>query len=256
MQKKDRVLYYATDKEERLLLSHIFDNYVKSVTKNHNTYSNFFSEEKTLLIESAFGNECDVKFDTYGGYQGAERVISAFLVNEEKKAYPIKCLEITGRDIKKLSHRDFLGALMSLGIERDTVGDIIISDKCYVFVKEEIADYIIFNLSKVGNVGVSVLEYLGEEIVREEKSEILTVTVESLRLDLILSKAFNIKRSDSVKYIAAGKATVSARTVTANDYKVKENDKITLKGKGKVLFLGEKGQSKKGKIIVSIKKYL
>ena len=136
------------------------------------------------------------------------------------------------------------------------VGDIVIGEKCYVFVKEEIADYILLNLTKVGNIGVSVGLYNGKEIIKEERFEIISSTVESLRLDLIVARGFNIKRSDASKFISQGKVLVSGREVLSNDYKVKQNDKITLKGKGKIVFLGENGVSKKGKIIIDIKRYI
>lgn len=256
MIKKETVLFYAKEEEEKLLLSHLYDNYLKTLLKNYNTYSDFFSEEKTSLIKTAFGKVSDIKFVTYGGYKGAERVISAFLVNEDAENFPVLCIEISGKNIEKLSHRDFLGALMGLGIKREMVGDIITGEKCYVFVKEEIADYILLNLTKVGNYGVSVSLYNGEEIVREEKCEIISSTVESLRLDLILTRGFNIKRSDAVKFISGGKVFVSGREVLSNDYKVKENEKITLKGKGKIVFLKSNGLSKKGKMIIDIKRYI
>ncbi len=256
MIKKDTVLYNAQNDEEKLLLSRLFDNYVKASFKNYNTYSDFYGEEKTQLIENAFSSQQDVKMVSFGGYNGAERVVSAFLADEDSACFPITCLEITGRDIGKLSHRDFLGSLMGLGIKRETVGDILISDKCYIFVKEEIADYIIYNLTKVGNKGVKVSVFEGEISAGEEKCEIISATVESLRLDLILSRGFNIKRSDAINYISGGRVTAGGRVVTAKDYRVKENEKITLKGKGKLVFLEENGLSKKGKIIVSIKKYM
>lgn len=256
MIKKETVLFYAKSYDDKILLSHLYDNYLKTYTKNYNTYSDFFSEEKTTLIKTAFSSLRDIYFDTYGGYEGAERVISAFLVNTDSKNYPVSCIEISGRGIDKLSHRDFLGALMGLGIKREMVGDIVIGKICYVFVKEEILDYILLNLTKVANLGVSVNLYNGKEIERKEKCEIISSTVESLRLDLILARGFNIKRSDATKFISCGKVLVSGREVLSNDYKVKENEKITLKGKGKIVFLGENGLSKKGKIIIDIKRYI
>lgn len=256
MIKKETVLFYAKSYDEKLLLSHLYDNYLKSLLKNYNTYSDFFSEEKTTLIKTAFCTMTDLRFDTYGGYEGAERVISAFLANEDNKKYPVSCIEISGRNVEELSHRDFLGALMGLGIKREMVGDILIGKKCYVFVKEEISDFILLNLTKVGNSGVSVSLYNGEEIIKEERCEIISSTVESLRLDLIIARGFNIKRSDAVKFISCGKVSVSGREVLSNDYKVKENEKITLKGKGKIVFLRSNGLSKKGKIIIDIKRYI
>lgn len=256
MIKKETVLYYAKCDEDKLFLSRIYDNYAKTYMKNYNTYSDFYGEEKTELIKNAFSTERDISLNTYGGYEGAERMISAFLVNENTSCYPISCLEVRGRNLKDLSHRDFLGALMGLGIKRETVGDIVISDRCCIFVKSEIAEYIINNLNKVGKHGVSVEYYTGDSIEKEEKFEIVSTSVASLRLDLILAAGFNLKRSTASSLILSGRVNVSYRTVENSDYRVKENEKISVKGYGKIIYLGQKGTSKKGKIIVNIKKLI
>ena len=254
MIKKETVLYYAKDDDERILLSKIYDNYVKSVSKNYNTYSDFISEDKKESLETVFKNEADVEFQTYGGYEGAERVISAFLANSASKDFPITALEITCKNIKDLSHRDVLGSLMGLGIKRETVGDILIDKTLIVFVKREIADYIILNLTKVGRYPISVDYYNGEEIVKKESFEEITTTVSSNRLDLILSAGFKIKRSDAARFISQKRVSVSGRMNVNSDMRLKENDKIVLRGYGKIIYLGEVGISKKGKVIVNIKK--
>lgn len=256
MIKKETILYYAKDEEDKILLSKIYDNYVRSCQKNYNTYSDFISEEKKEILTDIFCREDFVKFHVYGGYEGAERVVSAFLANDNEYDFPIVCLEITGRNIESLSHRDILGSLMGLGIKRETVGDILIDDRCFIFVKKEIADYIVFNLTKAERIPVSCDYYYGEEISKKEKFEIVNTTISSNRLDVILSAGFKIKRTDAVKYINQGRVTVSGKMNVSSDLRIKENDRISLRGHGKIIFLGESGTSKKGRTIINIKKLL
>ena len=256
MVKKETVLHYAKNEEEKILLSKIYDNYLRAFERNYNTYSDFISDEKKDILENIFLSDKNISFKTFGGYEGAERVISAFLANEDSIDYPVSALKISCKNISDLSHRDILGALMGLGIKREMVGDILIDDNCVIFVKREMADYIILNLTKAGRYPVSCDYYTGSEIVKNEKSEIINTTVASLRLDLILSVGFKIKRTDAVRFINQGRVTVSERVSVNSDTKLKENDKITLKGYGKIIYLGECGTSKKGKVIINIKKLL
>lgn len=254
MIKKETVLFYAKDDDERILLSKIYDNYVKAREKNYNTYSDFISEDKKEILETIFKSESEIEFKTYGGYEGAERVISAFLANSGREDFPVSALEITLRNIKDISHRDILGSLMGLGIKRETVGDILIDKSIIVFVKREIADYIILNLTKVGRYPVSVDYYTGDGILKKESFEEITTTISSNRLDLILSAGFKIKRSDAVRYINQKRVSVTGRMTVNSDMRLKENDKIVLRGYGKMIYLGESGTSKKGKVIINIKR--
>lgn len=256
MIKKETLLYYGKDEEDKILLSKIYDNYLRSCQKNYNTYSDFISEEKKEILTDIFSREDFVKFHVYGGYEGAERVVSAFLANEDEYDFPVVCLEITGKNIGSLSHRDILGSLMGLGIKRETVGDILTGERCFIFVKREIADYIALNLVKAGRISVSCDFYYGDEISKEEKFEIINTTVSSNRLDVILSAGFKVKRTDAVKYINQGRVTVSGKMNVSSDLRLKENDRISLRGHGKIIFLGECGTSKKGRTVINIKKLL
>lgn len=255
MIKKETLIYYAASEDDRVALSKIYDSYLRACDRNYNTYSDFISEEKKDLLEKIFAADNEIDFKTYGGYKGAERVISAFLTNDKDLDFPIECIEISSKNISSLSHRDILGALMGLGIKRETVGDILIDKTCLVFVKREIADYIILNLLKAGRYPVSCDYYKGEEIERNEKSEVISSTVSSVRLDAVISSGFKIKRSDAVKLINQGRVSVSHKIASNPDMKLKENDRITLRGYGKIIYLGEYGTSKKGRTIINIKKF-
>ncbi len=256
MVKKETLLYYAKDEDDKILLSKIYDSYLRCCEKNYNTYSDFISEERKECLSEIFKKDGNSVFLTYGGYEGAERVVSAFLANEDRVDFPVRMLKITGKGVENLSHRDILGALMGLGIKRETVGDIITGETVYIAVKKEIADYIILNFNKAGRISLSCDYSENDEVKREEKTEIITTTVSSLRLDIILTAGFKVKRNDAVRYINQGRVSVSGKNNLSSDSRVKENDRITLRGYGKIIYLGESGTSKKGKIIINIKRFL
>ena len=141
---------------------------------------------------------------------------------------------------------------MSLGIKRETVGDIITGDEIYVFVKEEIAEYIVLNLVSIGKYGVSPTLCDDYVIEKEERTEEIVAFVSSVRLDSVIRAGFNIKRTDCVKLIKDGRVIVSGKTITNPDYKLKENESISVKGHGKIIYNNEEGTSRKGKIIINI----
>lgn len=256
MVKKETLLHYAKDEDDKILLSKIYDSYLRCHERNYNTYSDFISEERKEILFEIFKNDENVIFLTYGGYEGAERVVSAFLANEEWVDFPVKMLKVTGKGIENLSHRDILGALMGLGIKRETVGDIITGETVYIAVKKEIADYIILNFNKAGRTSLNCDYSEDGEIRKEEKTEIITTTVSSVRLDTVLTSGFKVKRSDASRYISQGRVSVSGKNNLSSDTRIKENDRITLRGYGKIIYLGESGTSKKGKIIINIKRFL
>lgn len=254
MIKKETVLNYASTEDDKLILSKEFDNYSKSYNRNYNTFSDFYGFEKQELVKNAFSTVDDINHIFYGGYDKAERVISAFLVNDNYDKFPVLCIKISGKFIEKLSHRDVLGALMSLGIKRETIGDIITGNDIYVFVKEEIAEYIVLNLVSIGKYGVSPIICEDYIIEKEEKTEEIVAFVSSVRLDSVIRAGFNIRRTDCVKLIKDGRVVVSGKTITNPDYKPKENDSISVKGHGKIIYNNEDGTSRKGKIIINITK--
>lgn len=106
-------------------------------------------------------SESDLKYKVYGGYEGSERqiiYIFPYYIEEEEVTGSLKAIQIEGNfKFKSISHRDYLGALLHLGIKREKIGDILIHDNfCQVIVSEDICDFIIINLEKVSRNKVNV----------------------------------------------------------------------------------------------------
>ena len=172
--------------------------------------------------------------------------------------YPISCVKISPllqKFADKLTHRDFLGALMNLGIERDRLGDIVICDnEAYLFCLENIAPFIADNLSQVKHTSVKceITEYEDKKSLNENQK--LAIRVSSPRLDAVIAKAYNLSRGDSAQNIIAQRVFVNGRLCENVSHTLKEGDIVSFRGKGRLTVIAFSGISKKGKNIIEIEK--
>lgn len=231
----------------------------KSFQQNIYTFSNFLS----LADQDAFHRiENELRYASpilIGGHENADRCILRF-GNEDVLGYtvpaPIVCIHIKpllAKFADKLTHRDFLGALMNLGIERATLGDIIAGEKqAYLFCQESIAGYICENLDKVKHTSVScsLVEDMKELIT--EAPETINVQASSLRVDGIISKVYNLSRNESLELFRTSKVYVNGRLCENNSKSILPGDVINARGYGKFRIAGEPGTTRKGKLVVNI----
>lgn len=198
----------------------------------------------------------------FGGTADCERVMLRF-GNEElcgyEEAFPITCIEIAPLIEKfgeELGHRDYLGALMNLGIERSTLGDIVILGKhAFLFCAEKMAYYIMENLDKVRhtNVRCGIADKIPESTVT--RLERKTVQVSALRIDSVIAKLYNISRSESIELFRAKRVFVNDRLNENNSGQLKPQDKVSVRGFGRFRFLGVSGETRKGKLNVDVDLY-
>lgn len=209
-----------------------------------------------------FGNEPGLYY--FGGYPDAERKMLCYLPDylEESSLYeddsPVVCLRATFYDGDDLSHRDFLGGLMGCGVERDVLGDILVSKgSCDFFVTEQIADYIQQNFISAGRTRLHI-QPISLSQAQAAESEFLEIrdTLASLRLDSVISTGFRIGRSLASQYISAGKAAVDGLPCEKPDKTICEGMKISVRGLGKIKVHSVSGQTKKGRIWVVIHRYV
>ncbi len=198
----------------------------------------------------------------YGGRKDAERrMIGVFPEWEEPSegAFPIKCIRFSpGRGGRELSHRDYLGTLMSLGIERDKTGDILIINGCgHVILCEDIADFVLMNISKIANTGVK-----GELVPLEATADYepayraVGIVVPSMRLDAVAAALTGKSRSASAELIRAGKVSVNHVLAENVSREVKPGDLISVRGFGRARIDGISGATRKQRLHINIKKYI
>ena len=222
-------------------------------------FSDFLTLNEQNILNQTLSSMPPVCVKTMGGYNLAERKIAAFYPDSEcNDITPIECVFITPVNSKfsdDLTHRDYLGSLMNLGLERSVFGDIIVSDEgAYVFCLKKISHIIINEISKIRHTMVKAKLCEFNETVSVRTKEILG-TVASVRIDSVLSLATGISRSKAITYIEDAEVFVNGRVITTNSYNLKENDLISVRGVGKFMYNGITGTSKKGKTYISILKY-
>lgn len=198
-----------------------------------------------------------VTYEVFGGADFCERKMIRF--GNLDMPYPIACIHITP-SLKKfaddLSHRDFLGALINLGIKRETLGDIIVRDnEAFVFCLTNIAGFITDNLNRIKHTSVKCV--LSDVIpdnsyITIEEHE---YNVASLRLDAVIGELCKLSRSQSQLLIREKKVFINGRITENNSYTVKPEDKITVRGIGRFIFGDTVRNTKKGRFFITAKTY-
>lgn len=252
--------------EEELLLAVLDDKAAECEEKYIITNTGFLDiYRQSTVIE--YLRRRKVRFELYGGFSDSERKIAVFLpeyaesidyLAENPDASPICVLVIKKDGFSELSHRDYLGAIMGLGVKREMLGDIAVSDKgCAVAVMKSVAKYIADNLTGVGRgtVSVSISDDFSA-FEKEEKFELKRCYVSSMRVDSVLSAAFSVSRSAAVEKIRRGEVFLNSVEVTKPDAHVPFSSKLVIHGKGKVLITEDEGTTKKGRQAFMIKKFL
>ena len=250
--------------DERDLLKKRF---VELGEKSYSSSLFLFTDFLGLAEQSAF-EECrsalrGIKYTAFGGAEGAERVMIRFGDVEElgyEVPFPIVTLRIAPTSQKfadKLTHRDFLGSLLNLGIERSVLGDIVIIDNVgYVFVHEDMAEYISTSLTRIKHtdVRISIAEELPEgELYRRE---VRRIQISSERLDAVIAKTFSLSRDDAQALFARGLVFVGGRCIESVSYTPKQGDVISVRGHGRMVYRGFDSLSKKGKLNAIVELYV
>lgn len=238
-------------------MNKILDN-VEMVLNNHRIEStDFLDPYERYLAMSILNSFDDLKYLEDGGLEDSERKIICIYPDyyiEEDLVEKLSFLSIE-YPIPSISHKDFLGAILNLGISRDKIGDIYVNhEKAFLIVKNEIKDYILYNLTKVSNYNVKVRESQREQLeVAEEEYKESSKFVSSLRLDTIISTIYNLSRQNSLKLIKSDRIKVNFKPVNKPSIELKEGDLISVKGYGRSTFHSINGTSKKGNYNITVR---
>ena len=251
------------NKEDTLLQKRLIELSRTAYIRGIVTFSDFLNLNELNILHTTPKHQFQSPYETYGGYGLSERQMVAFLPDALyafSKKYPIRILEIrplNRRFCDELTHRDYLGALMNLGIERCKLGDMLVDGpQALLFAREEMADYIMENLTRIRHTSVSVSISNDFPEDYEPKYEEFKGTVASVRLDTVLSLAFPISRSKLTAYIEGGKVFVNGKLVTSNGYRLKEGDIISVRKLGRIVYDGVLSETKKGRYLTVVRKYI
>jgi len=249
--------------DERELIKKRFKELIRrSENQGYFIFTDFLGLNEQALFFDTVREIGPIIYTAFGGAEGTERVIIRFGDEGElgySEPFPITTIKIAPKAQKfadRLSHRDFLGALMNLGIERKALGDIIIKDNVgYLFAKSDIADFISCELTRVKNTDVTATpcDFLPDTpLYTTRRVRIMAV---GERLDAVVAKVFSISREDSLLYFKRGLVFANGRLIENNSYIPKRDEKISVRGLGRFIYLGYETTSKKGKLNIEVDLY-
>lgn len=247
--------------DEKLLLAKAED--VVRLSEKHFSLKNtdFLTPNEAGIIRNNPPKGFESRQEFFGGYPDAERVMFVsypdYLEDYEKDDL-VTVIKITGKFIETLNHRDFLGSVLGLGVKREKIGDILVSDKeTLVFLSADIANYIKTGLTKIGRVGVKCEIISTKEItVPEKETKKITGTVQSVRFDAVLSTSLHLSRGKVKELVEAEKTSINWVVCTSCSKEMKEGDVFSVRGFGRFKLESASHITKKGRYSLEILKYI
>ena len=252
-------LFHETE-EGKLLDAKLRDAAYLAEKRNYPQFSVFLDERERDYAEKRLGNFKGVEASFWGGYAEAERVCAGiFPYGNEADTYmfDISAITATFRKNIQLSHRDFLGTLMSMGLKREVIGDILIEEgRCVFFVKKDIEQYILDQMFKVGGEGVVLTVGFEDPLPEGAKFSAVSSTVASARLDCVVKALTNTGRDAACMLIRAGRVTLNFNEELSNSAIVADGAKISIRGYGKFIVDQIGPQTRKGRLSLKARKYI
>ena len=242
--------------EDRNEVLNLYERYKLAKEKDIPVFgSSFYTPNIWKWFERNFNSNA-FKVENDGVFEEAERRMISFN-NIYNTPFPMKLLKIQNTSkFNDLTHKDYLGGILAVGIERNKIGDLLVKDNiCYVPVHEDIESFLIYNIDKIGkaNCKIEVLEEYDCLPQFNFKEELILVS--SLRIDGIVSKLANVSRAKAQIMVDQGKVLLDYVKIRDKSYEVKRSERITIRGSGKFIVGDTIGSSKSGKLKLSIKKY-
>lgn len=243
-------------KEHDILLAH-GEDLARRAGKAGCAHTKFLSRTKAELLRQAFASRRDVRLSFEGGFEDAERSVAVF-TQPDWGSYEagdmLAAVRLSFRKQDSLSHRDILGAVLALGLEREVLGDIAVSEgEAALVCLSEIAGFIAENLTKAGRVGVEAeiisLEALPQKLQELEEKD---VTLASLRLDAVVAAAFAVSRTAAAEHIRTGRVQLRHLECLSASQPVEPGDIFSVRGLGRAILLERGGASRKGRLWVKI----
>lgn len=260
VEQKEKILRYYRGTEGEEAAAKLVDMAEQAARSQKFRLGDFFDPYGQEIAETVAANYPGLRLDMDGGYRGAERQRVMFVDRDfgGTPAFDLAYISVSWNgQFEHIGHRDVLGAVMNLGFDRSRLGDIIMaSARAGIVTDKKLAEYLITNLVRVGHCGVRCeLSSLDVIAPKEEKYKELRATVASLRVDSVAAAGYGVSRSRAAADIAADKLKLNWQPVKNASQNVKEGDTLSLRGRGRLEVAEVRGQTKKGRIGVLLKRY-
>ena len=235
----------------------------KSYNSGIYTFTDFLGlSEQSAFLEVA-KELSGIPYTLFGGAEGCERVMVRFGSEElcgYEQPYPITtllCRPLAEKFAEKLTHRDYLGSILNLGIDRAVLGDIVITDEgTFIFVKDGMADFIADGLSRVRRTSVTCR--ISDSLPEGDLYKTREIRVQAVgeRIDAIVAKVFGLSRDEAAALFSRGLVFISGKCCESTSHRLKEGDIISVRGHGRFIYRGIDSHTKKGKLNIIIEQYV
>ncbi len=254
----------AGDRELRLLLARVLDQMEAAQRRSIPAHTPFLSPAQQQAVRGLIAACGHPRHLFWGGYPQAERAVCVFLPDwlepEDWPAGddPLTALSLSAPAAAQLSHRDWLGSILGLGLTREKIGDLLCQgSRCQAVLLRETAGIVASQLERVGRWPVQCAPMELERLtVPERQVKLIRDTFASLRLDAVTASGFSLSRSKAASLIGSGRVTLNHLECTKPDHPVGEGDVIACRGSGKCVIKAVTGQSKKGRVMAELERYV
>lgn len=224
-------------------------------------FSGFLDGGEAAVIEDDFRIPYGYNTMFFGGYDDAERKMFGVFPQwqeADKMEFPISIIRFDVPKFRVLTHRDYLGTMMSLGLERSRLGDILVDDEgAYSFVSSDIADYVVRNVNKIANVGVKghIVDISDFTPPMPKTAEKMCVCA-SLRLDAVVAATLNLSRTNAEKLIASGYVKVNHRETLDRSKQIEVGNLLSVRNYGRFILKDTGNNTRKGRLHIIVEKFL
>lgn len=263
MNKTELLNKFSKDPEERVVLARVLDQMERTANRSIPCATQFLSPAQRAAAEPLLAASGHPKCLFHGGYEGAERTVCVFLPDWQEPedwdaGEELAAIEAAFPPHAELTHRDLLGGLMGIGLTREKVGDILVlEEKAQIVALKETAPIILSQFDQAGRYRLKLREIaLSALSPAPVQIRLVKDTVAALRLDAVLSSGFSIARGKAADLIDSGRVSLNHRECTKPDKLVAQGDVLTCRGLGKCVLKTVGGQSRKGRVIIEIERYV
>lgn len=249
------------DNDEKLLISKTEDLFRLCTKYATAQFSDFLDGGELAVIRKKVVIPYDFNVMFFGGFDEAEKQIMGIFPQWDEPnltEFPLICLRVEGGYSRKLTHRDYMGTVLSLGISPQKLGDIVAYDDfAYIILHSDIAEYVSDSLHKIGNQGVKT-QIIGSlnDIKIERRYKTIGTVCASPRLDAVVGAAANISRSQAASMINSGKVKLNHLVTEKNSETVYEGDLLSVRGFGRFLVYSFDGETRKSRLHLTLKQYI
>lgn len=220
----------------------------------------FLDERQASVAQSLMSGLGGPGYLFWGGYENAERVmLGVFPDFTEPRVnhFPISAVTAAYRREDVLTHRDFLGALLHLGVVRETLGDILVEEgRCVFFCRKEISGFLLSQTERIGGVGVRLTAGAAEPLPVLHRFEEFSAVVASARLDCAVAAAVRTSREKAAEKIRSGLVLLDHEAVDSPSAPVREGNRISVRGTGRFVLDSVGPVTKKGRLRIMGRKYI